>query len=847
MEAQPQFFERHAILLSKLRCPLVGASWLVRQKLKAKLNDGYQKSITLVQAPAGYGKTTAIAQWFSAHVGPKGWIALDELDNDFPKFISYVYALLQHSEQDFQPAPLFDDWSKISAANSEQIIAFFCAHLSRYQQRPVIVLDDFHWITDTALVHCIERLLKHISQLANIVLISRTAPPLNLHEHLLANQVMLVNSDDLKFTDIETRDFFAQYDDQLFASFTPSLDDISGWPAGLQLFRMARENQLPMSQEQALLSDYIFSEIIRQMPEPWLSATLRAAVSRRFNRQLLATLWPALNIDSLLDVLEKKYRFITMTGHDDRWYRFHSLFRQALIEHFRRIDPSGYIVTERRCAHWWLQKAYYSEAAEHLLNAGDEADIASFLEAHGWSFYRNGQYQLLASCFKNLSLATIAENANLTLTYAWLSLMNEDPLQADQAILKAEKMLPNVATHRASLFSVKSVIAVIFDDYFAAQHWAERSLAESTPARPWERCHSFLANAEARLNQCDFAGAAAALNAANQICQREKYTTLLIQVLYLDADIHASLGQWQAAQQKLEMALKFARERGLSKLFSIDHLQRTYARILRLQGQFSAAHRVLSSVDLSQHPLGDYWRFPILIEQLLSLMLSEPKDLDKISGMAKKITILMSTSQYSVKWQLAADRALVLYWAHIGEDKSLRALINRYESVNFQTPRFTLNARFNVAMALFACGDLESAALSFSQCSEGAQLVDYIELHLLCRVMNSIVCQHRQQFDRATELRDSWRNDVCANSLVQSLSDVFNRYIPARAKQANLEAPVLLTKTEQKVQELLLKDLPNKVVAQRLGVTIATVRSHIKAINRKRRLATDMVSDENLI
>ena len=849
MGFKTNFFERHAILLSKLRCPVVQPNSLLRHQLTAKLDAGYHKSLTVVQAPAGFGKTTAIAHWFLHQQGPKGWLALDELDNDFPKFISYVYALLQQSTKQVQPAPLFQDWSKICSSNAEQIIAFFCDHLRQYQQRPVIVFDDFHWITDKALVNCIERLLKYIDNLANIVLITRSAPPFSLHERLLTNQIQFIYTHDLKFTDTETRHFFAQYDDQSFASFTATLKDISGWPAGLQLYRMARENHLPLSQEQALISDYIFAEIIRLMPEPLLSATLRAAVSRRFNRQLLLWLSPEMNVDSFLDVLEKQYNFVSMTGHEDRWYRFHSLFRHALIDHFRRTDPCGYRETERRCTKWWLQQAYYSEAAEHLILAGDESVIASFLMVHGWSFYRNGQYRLLGSCFKKLPLDTVTENANLTLTYAWWALINEDPMLADTIIKRAEQRLPALSEHCASLYAVKSVIAVIFDDYFAAEHWAEASLAERVSARPWERCHVFLAIAEARLNQCDFQGADAALSAANQICQAEKYTTLLIQVLYLDAEIQSSLGHWQAAQQRLETALKTARERGLSQLFSVDHLQRTYARVLRLQGQTSAAHSVLDSVDVSQHPLGNYWQFPILIEQLLSLMFNDVKPLDTLTRLVKNIVVRLSTSQFSVKWQLSADRALILFWAYVGDEKQLRAVIQRYQTMNFQTPRFTLNAHFNLAMAWLACGEAEASRATLAQCSEGAALVGYAELQQWCQVVEVIICQHQAPVAIPPGVLPPWYSETCAEVLVPVLSNIFNckpRLFPRRSAAAPLLAkPQLLTKTEQKVQNLLDLELSNKAVAERLGVTVATVRSHIKSINRKRK--TPVTSEVELL
>jgi LuxR family maltose regulon positive regulatory protein len=797
-----------------------------------KLKDGYCKTVTLIQAPAGFGKTTAVAQWYQQHDGPKGWMAVDELDNDFPKFVSYAYAMMQKSSIPDTDSPIFDDWSKITPANAEKIVAYFSKHLSQNKVRPVIVLDDFHLLTEPSIIHGLERFLKYIENRVHLVFISRSHISLTLNSLLLSDQVQLINAQDLKFNEVETRSFFAAQSDETYLNFKPTLDELSGWPAGMQLFQMARKNELSLSQEQAMMGDYILSEIIRHMPEPNLTTAMKAAVSRRFNLALLKELAPEVNLNEIVMELESRHSLITMTGTTDRWYRFHNLFRQALIDHYRRSDPVEYQNTEQLCAQWWLKHAYYSEAAEHLVHSDNEAAISEFLIEHGWSFYRNGQYQLLDRCFNYLPATLIANNATLTLTYAWLSLINEDPKQADHCIHLSENALNLSEKDEASYSSIKSVVAVIFDDYFAAQRWGEHSLSLSVPPRPWERCHTFLSIAEARINQCDFEGAKEALAIANDICQSERYITLLIQVMFLLAEIDLATACWQSAEKTLANALEFAKERGLSKLFSIDHLQRSYSRVLRLQGKSNESQLILDTMDISDRPLGDYWQFPILIEQLLSMLLEGSADQAAMANVSKQIEYLSTTTQFSVKWQLPADRALILYWAGTRNTKQLKYLINRYEPLSFQTPRFSLNARLNLGLAQLAMQDVEPAAKTIQECLDGAQLVKYEELTIICEVALSIICslKTRSQVPDTQLLKLS--QDPCGSFLLKTLSPLFTHNV-----KSNKRSKPHLTKSELRVSQLHEQGKTNREVADELGIALATVRSHIKSINRKQSIS----------
>lgn len=842
-----EFIRKHTILTSKLRCPQLNHLQIERPALLRLLKDGINKTVTLVQAPAGYGKTTAVAQWFSQHNGPKAWLSIDELDNDFPKFVSYFYAITKHKRDKKLIPWVFKNWSKITPANVDVIIHFFIQYLSQFNERPVLVLDDIHWITDPEIIYTIERFLKFANNRIHLIFITRTSVQVRLNDLMLNDQVQFINTRDLTFTQAEAKLFLTKQLKLNKRELQIAIQEFSGWAAGLQIFRLARENHLPLSQQQTLLSDYVGNEIIRLLPEQTLAIALKVAVSRRFNLKLLQSLAPNVNAMAFISELEDRHSIITTTQNEDGdpWYQFHSLFRQALLDYFQKNNALEYVATQRACAQWWLQHACYSEAAEHLTRSGDLELIQRILINHGWSFYRTGQYKLLKECFDALSTQTIAGNSTLTLTYAWWSLIHERPKQADDCIRLSEKLILLSDSDKASYWSVKAAIAVVFDDFTAAENWAKQALYHKELPRPWEHCHAFLAIAETHINQCNFDEAEAKLESANQICQREGYTTLLIQVLYLQAEIQCCKGRWQQAEIKLDIALKLGREKGVSKLFSLDQLEWTLARVLRLQGKIQRAEKTLNRIDFSHRPLGDYWQYPVLSEQLFTGLLNHHASNPQWTGMSKQIQYLATNYQYCMKWQLFADQALILYWIASKDKAALSYIASRYEPIKLQTLRFSLHAQFNRALALFGCGRVNLSIKELIKCLKRASSAGYVELQLLCQLFLVIAYRHRGDTLAANGLQHQISQNSQPIELLNSVEHLFsglqkkqrNSDITAETNQeVDLHTP--LTKAEQKVAALLAKNMTNKEVAKQLDVSPSTIRSHIKSINKKQKVVS---------
>lgn len=831
MEGSRSLSPPHALLTTKLCCPKANDFWLQRPQLHSLLNESFHHTLTLIQAPAGYGKTTAVAQWYQQLESAKGWISLDELDNDFPKFFSYVQALIQNYHQQENPADIFQDWSKISTNNGDHIVDFFLQQLAGLPEKPVLVLDDLHWIVDPAILETIETLLYQSIGRIHLICISRTQLSLNIQPLLLADEVQFINVQDLQFSHIETAQFLQQCNSDSEVN-SKLIAEIAGWPAGLQLFRMARKNQLPIAQEQTIVRDYLVTEFIEHLPDDLKTFAFKAAISRRFNHSLLRTLMQVTEVEGHLEALLTRYGVIEQAGGDQQqWFRFHSLFRHALIDAYKKSAWLNYQQTLHASAQWWLQHAHYSEAAEHFIELGNTELIREVLIAHGWQFYRTGQYRLLKACFGELGQDDITGHPTLALTYAWWSLIEEDPKRADNCLRTSANRITLSPQNEASYNAVRSAIAIIFDDFTAAARWAERALNSKEKPRPWEHCHAFLASAEAHIHQCEFASAREDLQAANSLCMSEQYTTLQIQVLYLTAEIHGCRSEWREAELILESALTQARTKGLSKLFSRDHLERSYARLQRIQGKVGQATSLLKQMDTSEHVLGDYWQYPINIEQLLSELLKEQHDELRLKQLSKQLQYLAMSHQFSMKWQLPAERAQILFWTLTHHKRALFYQISRYESAHYPGLRFSLNAQFNLALAKLGVHEIGDARNALEVCEKGAQMAGYSELETLCRIMLVVIEQHES--GSITNHSSGSASNLTNHALYQGLKNLYAIAWP-KGDETSPDTEIPLTRTEKKVADLLTKNLTNREVAEALGVATSTIRSHIKAINRKR-------------
>ena len=217
MKIKHNFLEQHAILMSKLRCPTRPQHLITRSRLLTWLDENQTNALTLIQAPAGFGKTTLLASWFEQQECQKCWFTADELDNDFPRFVTYLFALLAQVP-DKKVARFCSDTAKINSTNLLQIVDFFCQQLSHFCRPPLLVIDDWHCISEPLIVELLAKILDRARDRMHLMVASRL-PILGLSSVLEADHKCCeLSMKDLKFTEQETNDFF---DDLIWSWLRP--------------------------------------------------------------------------------------------------------------------------------------------------------------------------------------------------------------------------------------------------------------------------------------------------------------------------------------------------------------------------------------------------------------------------------------------------------------------------------------------------------------------------------------------------------------------------------------------------------------------------------------------------
>ena len=386
------------LLQTKLTQPSITRSLIDRPRLFAQLNRSIDHPLTLVCAPAGYGKTTLVCSWL-AHMAagrgngeasiPSAWLSLDQEESDLNLFLRYFIAALRTIFADGCDETLM----LLQAAQSppEAVLhTVFCNDLEKLPGEAILVLDDYHFIRGKAVHNLLGELARHWPKPLHLVLISRIEPPLPLTSLRAKGRISEIRIQDLRFTPGETAAYLHQWQ---FASVSqkalPVLEErFEGWPAGLQLaalsLRSADSQESVMraiSSENADITGYLVDEMLTHQFPAIHEFLLKTSYLDRFCASLCEAAvgetdagW---NARACLDWIERSELFILPLDNRREWYRYHHLF-QELLQRRASAELGADQVSNlhRRASVWFEERGLIDEALHHALAAGD-LDLAA--------------------------------------------------------------------------------------------------------------------------------------------------------------------------------------------------------------------------------------------------------------------------------------------------------------------------------------------------------------------------------------------------------------------------------------------------------------------------------------
>ncbi|MGE5378229.1 MAG: LuxR C-terminal-related transcriptional regulator [Bacteroidota bacterium] len=428
----------YRVLATKLYIPPIQPSLVRRPRLVQVLENGYQtgKRVTLVSAPAGFGKTTLIREWIKATEPEKpfGWLSLDDGDNDPVRFLVYLVAAIQKvhakigqtllaSLDSTQIPPLLD------------LVETLINEISCETLPLLIVLDDYHLIKKVEVHSMLQLLLKRQPDTLHLVILTREDPPFSLPRMRVQGQITEIRERDLRFTLSEAQAFLVNtmglaLSEQEIGKLEERTE---GWAAGMQLAALALDD-LSNEQERQdfiedftgsnrLIADYLVSEVLQRQSETSRRFLLRTSILERFCAGLCDCVvfedCDRGSSQSVLNSLEQGNMFLVPLDSQRQWYRYHHLFSEMLFHSLYRSFPEEIPSLHKKASEWFESQGLVPEAMKHALASRDWEHVNVLLNRHALPMIFQGYLNLVIEWCREIPRSHLEKSPDISIYYAW--------------------------------------------------------------------------------------------------------------------------------------------------------------------------------------------------------------------------------------------------------------------------------------------------------------------------------------------------------------------------------------------------------------------------------------------
>jgi LuxR family maltose regulon positive regulatory protein len=482
------------ILATKLYIPASRPHLVPRARLIELLNHGLRRKLTLISAPAGFGKTTLVSEWLADLQHPIAWLSLDDGDNDLQRFLTYLLSALQAIAPDI-------DQSALSMLQSqpppvEAVLTLLLNDLAGIPDPFILVLDDYHVIRSNSVDYALTFLIERLPPQAHVIIATREDPHLPLPRLRVRDQLTELRVADLRFTSAEAAAFLT---DVMGLALSP--EDIAalemrteGWIAGLQLAAISLQGHHDASDfiasftgSHRFVMDYLVEEVLRQQPEDVQEFLLRTSILDRLCGPLCDAVVVNAHVSgqTTLDYFERANLFIVPLDDERRWYRYHQLFAQLLRQRLQSSIAAStgdernlLAVLHLRASVWYEEHGMELEAFQHAAAAHDVERAARLIGETRMLRHAPGVAATIMDWLASLPKTALDARPSLSIQYASLMLTTGQVAGVEQKLLAAEAALHDAATDHMTKDLVGQ-IAAMRATMALAQYQGETILAQS--------------------------------------------------------------------------------------------------------------------------------------------------------------------------------------------------------------------------------------------------------------------------------------------------------------------------------------------------------------------------------
>ena len=870
----------------ELSIPLMKSGLLQRPRLIRKLLNAAKHKLTIVSSPSGFGKTTAVRQWSAQCMEPVGWHTIDDDDNLPGAFIKDSINALETAHESLRDV-LYDVMSTGRDATDKDILVSLINAVNNAENNIYLVIDDFHLIHSPQVIDNLFFILKYVQSRFHVILLTRHMPPFPLSRFRASAELSEININDLRFSYDETAGFFDQV-----LKITLNIEQIhdiyartEGWIAGIYLAGMSILNERGNMSGDISLPPSIFpighndlmQSLFDKMPAHIQTFLMKTSVLINLNADLCNAITGIENVADVIGFLHSFNMFIYPLDVEGKWHRYHRLFAEFLHTRLAKIPSIDIAALHRSAGFWYVANGYPDDAFHHCFATKDHAFAADFLEDHLFQRIANYELESAARYIGKLPENIVEKRYILILFNAWIAYLSDDISKACSIVETLEKnfiftcqdyFIIKKRNARDLLLALK--IGIKFNKEFTGALIGEIKQAvasisiDSVAARGF--LHSVLA--KAYIESGDLRLAEEPLEHDFEILSQSEYTYLTLYMYALKADVKRLQGKIKDSEEILLEAVSYTEKKGVKSGRALSDFYIRLAELYHIQNDSDKAN---SYAEKCIKEAGKARKIGALIQgyEFMSLMEAYKGNAEAAKNfMEKAMTIAIGSkkSMHNTLCQTAvlqlavvqSDEAAVAKWAErrrlsVDEPYSIRyedvcILLARhylhggrfgeaYGLANKLRPRALKRNRFLTVLkvdiirsiALINMGDKINSLMILEKTVESAAFQNII-LPIAIYEMKIVEILIYLKNNSNVTVR------LFAHELLKASFGLWNRPMPKeKLKVNNVE---YLTQREAQILKMISFELTNKDITDITGVTLGTVKTHIKKIFDKLGIST---------
>jgi LuxR family transcriptional regulator, maltose regulon positive regulatory protein len=614
------------ILKVKNCIPPLSINILLRSRIAERLEsfltteEGFTRKLTLVSAPAGFGKTTAIRGWLKGRENDTAWVSLDAEDNDPERFWTYLLSALQNLCGSIGRGPMellqsrgvFTD--HISA--SSQILTPLLNDLFSLEIPSFLVIDDYHLINEKNIHQDLVFFIENLPPTLHLVVTTRSDPPWPLSSWRAKHVMMEIRMADLRFSEEEAAKYFEiQNSPELKETQLNTLySKTEGWITGLKLAAYSLASSQDIDSFINLFAGchrhvllFLSEEVFNSQSDDKKDFLMLSSILNRFSASLCDAVTGRNDSDRMLESLERENLFIVSLDEEGLWFRYHPLFTDLLQHSLKKHYPDLINKLHEKAGKWYLEAGEAGEAVRHIINSGNELEAGRILHDHYNHLLLTEGPGMLNRSLKSMVPEYLERFPRLLAHMALFKLIETGREDAEIYIDKAEKLNyednQENEEYKGILYAIKAYFNIFTSNFNEAMEYAQKAL-ELLPAN----------NYYWRMNVAIYLGDAALFSgnpakaypyyreAHNNIKQKAGNRLLILTSAFKIATSLYYLGRINEAEELIREGLLDAREKGLSGIPRIGLLWALLGEILREKGILDEAERCIERGLLYSEP-----------------------------------------------------------------------------------------------------------------------------------------------------------------------------------------------------------------------------------------------------